>query len=230
MPSTANAPDVGAGFYTAGEAARLLGFNSSQRVVRWLTTSAKGEPIVLRDYARIGGHHEVSFLDLIELKFISHFRGRGISLQALRIAAKNARQELGVEHPFATSSVKFQSDRRAVFLETAKEAGDKQLLDLMTKQIAIYDVLEGLFAKDMEFDVDGLARSWRPEPAIAPQVIVAPVFGFGRPVVSERRLPTATLFDAWIANGNDAEEVADWFDIDPASVTEAVAFELRPLH
>lgn len=231
MTRIVSSPDVGGGFYTVSEAARLLGIESKQRITRWLLPPSKGgEPIILRDYPKRGREHEVSFLDLMEIRFVEHFRRTKISLQSLRVAAHNARTELGVSHPFATSNVKFQSDRKKVFLETAKETGDRQLLDLMTKQVAIYEVIEQTFERDLEFNVDGFARSWKPAPSVSPNVTVAPSFAFGRPSIADRHVPTATLFQSWMVNDNDARLVADWFDVDVEAVNEAVRFELRPLH
>ena len=40
----------------------------------------------------------------MEVRFIEHFRRQQISLQSLRKAAENARKELNLDHPFATSS------------------------------------------------------------------------------------------------------------------------------
>lgn len=231
MHANTASTDVSGGFYTVSEAARLLGMESGQRIARWLLPTPKGAgPIVLRDYQRIGREHELSFLDLMEVRFIEHFRQAKISLQSLRVASATARKELGVAHPFATNNVKFQTDRKQIFLETAKATGDRQLLNLMTKQIAIYEVIETTFARDLEFDMDGLAREWRPSPGIAPNVLVSPRFAFGRPIIDDRRVPTKTLFDAWKANGNDVGIVGDWFEVAPEAVDEAVRFELRPLH
>lgn len=231
MHRASSMPDVGGGFYTVSEAARLLGFESNQRITRWMKPGASGTPpVILRDYPKIGLEHEISFLDLVEVRFVEHFRQVKISLQSLRVAAKNARDELGVSHPFATSNVKFQTDRRQIFLQAAKETGDPFLLNLMTKQVAIYEVIERAFASDLTFDLNGLARMWKPSPASAPNVIVAPVYAFGRPVISDRFVPTKTLFEFWQANENDIETTAEWFSIDAASVDEAIRFELRPLH
>jgi uncharacterized protein (DUF433 family) len=224
-------PDIGGGFYTVQEAARLLGMDRPERITRWLTSSAGGAlPVVLRDFPKIGPQHELSFLDLVEVRFVEHFRQQKISLQALRTAAANARAALDVSHPFATSGVKFQTDRKRVFLETAKEAGDPHLLDLMTNQLVIYEMIERVLEKSLEFDLSGFARQWRPAPESAPNVIVSPVFAFGRPVISSRHVPTGTLFQAWRAEGGNAEAVADWHDVHPEEVREAVEFELRPAH
>jgi uncharacterized protein (DUF433 family) len=220
--------DVDGGFYTIAEAARLLGMGSGRRITRWLQTTPSGRsPVVIRDYPKIGREHEISFLDLIEIKFVEHFRAANISMQALRTAAQNARERLGVSHPFATGSVKFQSDRKKVFLQTARETGDRELLDLMTKQVVMYEIIERTFAEDLEFDASGFARVWRPAANVAPNVIVSPAFAFGRPVISRRRVPTRTLFESWRAHNGKMEDVADWFDINVPDVDEAVRFELR---
>ena len=223
--------DVNGGFYTVSEAARLLGMEGSQRINRWLLPTPKGgDPVIVRDYPKAGREHEVSFLDVIEIRFVEHFRQKNISLQSLRVAAKNARRELGVSHPFATCSVKFQTDRKQVFLETAREIGDKFLLNLMTNQIEIYEVIESILVRDLEFDVDGFARQWRPDPAGSPNVLVAPVYAFGQPVISERHVPTRTLYASWLANDRKSGVVGEWFRIDEQDVKEAVGFELRHLH
>ena len=231
MTLSTTTTNVSGGFYTVAEAAQLLGMDGGQRIVRWLTPPAKGgDPIIVRDYPKVGREHELSFLDLLEIRFVDHFRRLKISLQSLRVAARHARQELHVSHPFATDSVKFQTDRKRVFLETARETGDPKLLDLMTNHFVMYAAMERALEKNLEFDVSGLARLWRPAPEVAPSVFVSPVYAFGRPVVSRRHVPTATLFEAWKAEAGDDVAVSRWHDVTPDDVREAVDFEMRPLH
>lgn len=223
--------NIDGGFYTVAEAARLLGIQGSRKITRWLLPTASGRnAVVERDYPKIGRENEISFLDLIEIKFLEHFRDASISMQSLRVAARNARDRLGVSHPFATSSVKFQSDRRRIFLETAQETGDRELLDLMTKQTVMYDVIERTFAQDLSFDASGVARLWHPAKEIAPNVIVSPAFAFGRPVISDRRVPTRTIFESWRANDENVGNVAEWLQVDVRAVREAVIFEQRLMH
>jgi len=223
----ADAIDLNGGFYTVREAARLLGTDNVQRIVRWLTPSRRGgEPVILRQYEKIGPQHEIGFLDLLEIRFVEHFRKQKISLQSLRVAAKNARRELKVTHPFATSNVKFQTDRKQVFLESAKETGDRFFLNLMTNQVEIYDTIEHILAKDLEFDVSGFANLWRPE-SHCPNVIISPVFAFGQPVISDRRVPTSAVFRTWKAEGGDYVAAAEWYRLPRELAEEAVEFELR---
>ena len=92
------------GFYSLKEAALLLGMPSTRRLRGWLDgwpTSGAG-PIINRDFPQ----GAVSFLDLMELRFIDHFTRQGVSMQTLRKAAARARTEWGVQHPLALSNFK----------------------------------------------------------------------------------------------------------------------------
>lgn len=222
--------DLNGGFYTAREAARLIGIGSTRIFLHWLEPTAKGAaPIILRQYQKAGQEHEVGFLDLLEIRFVEHFH-KTISLQSLRVAATNARKELKVSHPFATSNVKFQSDRKQIFLETAKQTGDRQLLNLMTNQAEIYEVIEQILAKDLEFDVSGFARLWRPRAGDCPNVVVSPVWAFGQPVIGARRVPTSAIFRTWRAEDGDYAAAAEWYEVTTDEAREAIEFELRLAH
>jgi uncharacterized protein (DUF433 family) len=218
---------VAGGFYTASEAARLLGISNARVVADWLRgRSAKG-PVVLRQYQPIGSAQELGFLDLIEVRFIDHFRKRGYSLQSLRKAAEVARDELGTQHPFALYGVRFIGERKNLFLKVAKDIGDTKLLNLVTKQYAMYEVLEAVLEKGLTYDpTSGLATRWRPKEKEFPRVVVDPTMAYGQPALEAPRLPTAAIFDAWTAEGGDYAAIADWFEIDESLAREAVEFEL----
>jgi hypothetical protein len=225
-----NADPIAGGFYTVREAARLLQMDSAQRVRGWLTgykTNRVG-PIIKRQYTPLAGIQEVGFLDLMEIRFIEHFRRQNISLQSLRVAAKNARKELHQDHPFATSNVKFMTDRKEVFLQTAKATGDKFLLNLMTNQIEIYEAFEQLLAEGVSFDPKtGIANRWHPLQGDCPNVIVDPRIAFGQPVIAPGFVPTKALYALWKAESGNAKGVATWFHVDEAAVNESVKFEMR---
>jgi uncharacterized protein (DUF433 family) len=212
------------GFYTVSEAARLLGLDSPQRVTRWLSGP---EPVILRQYEKFGMQHEIGFLDLLEVRFIEHFRRRGISLQSLRRCAQNARAALKMDHPFATSDVKFQTDRKRVFLDTAEQTGDRKLLDLMKNQYAIYPVIEGFLARDLTFDASGLALEWRPDTTHYPAVSINPLHAFGRPAVAGSHVPTAAVLDLFNAEKGNIAAVARWFGLTEDETRQAVEFESR---
>ena len=216
------------GFYTLREAARLLLVEGVARLRGWLTgySQSNAGPIIKRQYEPISNIHEVGFLDLMEMRFVKHFRQQGLSLQSLRKAAENARSELQQTHPFASSNLKFLTDRKEVFLHTAEEEGDRFLLNLMTNQIEIYEVLEQVLAKGVTFHpITGVASQWHPMPG-NPNVIVNPLISYGQPVVAPRYVPTKAILSLWKAENRDYRAVADWFEINRANAEEAVEFEL----
>lgn len=211
------------GFYSERDAVRLLQMESSRRVHGWLSgwTPKGAEPIVLRDFADTT---IVSFLDLMEIRFVEHFRQQGVPLQTLRRAAQKARADWGVTHPFALSKVKYLTDRRAVFGQAAEEEGDKKTWNLVTNQYEMWAAIEALVAKGVEFDpTSNLARRWTPRND-CPNVIVDPRLAFGRPVIG--KVPTAALYRQWRAESGNAERVANWFRISTADVNQAVEFEM----
>jgi uncharacterized protein (DUF433 family) len=217
------------GFYTVKEAARLLDISNSGIIVNWLKGRAGQTvgPVIHRQYQPIGKAQELSFLDLIEVRFIDHFRKQDYSLQSLRKAADVARSELKVEHPFALFGVKFIGERKNIFLSVAKAEGDKKLLNLVTKQYAIYKVLESVLERSVVFDpTSGLAQRWKPRDKAFPHIVVDPTIAYGQPSVEGHRVSTDAIFSSWKAENGDIEAVADWFAIDKALAKEAVEFEL----
>jgi hypothetical protein len=97
---TESADPFAAGFYTVHEAARLLGMSNAGVITAWLKgRGAKGAPVIHRQYSPIGKHQELGFLDLIEVRFIEHFRKHGYSLQ---------RGIIRLTNPMARASVSSQ--------------------------------------------------------------------------------------------------------------------------
>lgn len=119
------------------------------------------------------------------------------------------------------------ADRKEIFLYTAKETGDHYLLNLMTNQIEIYEVLEQVLAKGVVFDPkSAIAKRFQPLPDCQ-NVIIDPRIAFGRPVIAPRFVPTESLFALWKAEGGNYRVVADWYHISREAAEEAVEFELR---
>jgi uncharacterized protein (DUF433 family) len=217
------------GFYTVKEAARLLNMANASVISGWVRGRAgRGAgPVVMRQYQPIGRVQELGFLDLIEVRFIEHFRKQGYSLQSLRKAADTARTELACEHPFALYGVKFVAERKNIFLKVAKEIGDAKLLNLVTKQYAMYGILEDVLSRGLTFDpTKGLATRWRPRDKEFPGIIVDPTIAYGQPALESHRVPTDAIFSVWKAEGGDYAAAADWFEIEKKQAQEAVEFEL----
>jgi uncharacterized protein (DUF433 family) len=221
-----NDPAAG-GFYTVREAARLLNIHNSGVITHWLKLEGKMPAVIRRQYQPIGRAQELGFLDLIEVRFVEHFRKRGYSLQSLRKAAEVARAALRTEHPFALYGASFIAERKNIFLRVATEIRDSKLLNLVTKQYAMYDVLEEVLQRGVTFDpTSGLAVRWYPKPAEYKHIVIDPTIAFGQPALDESRVASDAIFAAWEAEGGNFSAVADWFDISEALVQEAVDFEL----
>ncbi|MEQ1887922.1 MAG: hypothetical protein ABL951_01935 [Alphaproteobacteria bacterium] len=218
------------GFYTVSEAARLLRIGQRQRIYGWLAGNENGsrEPIIQRDYQPINSLHELSFWDLMEVRFIDHFQKQGVSLQTLRKAADAARREFNQRHPFALSKTKFMTDRKRVFLQTVEETGDKKTRDILGNQYEMYDVIEEILARGVTFDPKShLAEVWYPLQGEYPKVFVDRRYAYGHPVVSESRVPTSALYRLWRAESGDTPRVAFWYKITSEEVREAVEFETK---
>lgn len=221
------------GFYTVPEAARLIRVGSSRRIYSWLRGYPKRNvgPLLERDFQPIEGSEELSFLDLMEVRFVEHFREQGVKVSSLRIAADALRREWKTSHPFAQHRVVLVADKADVFVkevmkESADQAGDPRLRSLITRNYAMYETIKQSLLPGVEFDPETeLARAWRPIPGKFPQVVVDPYRAFGQPVMEVNGVPTSTLKDAWIAEGKDADAVAYWFNISARDVVEAVSFE-----
>jgi uncharacterized protein (DUF433 family) len=216
-----------AGFYTTAEAARILGLDGTRKIQGWLNgwRGSSAGPIIRRDFKETS---TVSFLDLMEMRFIEFFRGQGVSMPTLRKSAEKARTEWGKEHPFALSHAIYMTDRRKVFAQVAQEEGDKTTWDLASGQHEMWEAIEQAIAKGVTFDPKTeLACRWHPRPGDFPHIVVDPRFAFGRPVVEARGVPTAALFRQWRAEGGDKERVARWFEVSAPEVAEAVEFELQ---
>lgn len=222
-------PDpVAGGFYTAVEAARLLGLPNAGRVRDWVAGRGRGSaPVIDRQYHPIDGVQEVGFWDLIEVRFIDHFRRQGIPLQSLRKAAQTARDSWKVQHPFATSKARYMTDRKTVFEATARDEKDMALLNLVTRQYAMYVVIEEFLDKGLTFDPStGLASEFRPKPVEFPDVAISPLIAYGQPCIRPIAIPTSVLFNAWKSEDGDYRAVADWYGVDDGMAKQAIEFEL----
>jgi uncharacterized protein (DUF433 family) len=223
---------VSGGYYTVKEACRLLGIGNTRRVTGWLQghSRSKSGPVISRSYPSIQNAQELSFLDLLETRFVDHFRRQGVSLQSLRKASSTLREVVNTQHPFATSNTLFLTDRKKIFLQTAEETQDRTLLDLVSRQYVMYETYEAVLARGISFHpASGIALEWRPKPKEFPAVALNPVIAFGQPAVGvspSHKVPTRSLFLEWKAEDGSFSAVADWFHVPEDHVKEAIEFEL----
>ena len=215
-----------AGFYSPAEVSRLLQV-ASPKLRGWLngwSNSASG-PIIERDFQ---GTRTISFLDLMELRFVEAFRNQGVSMPTLRAAAARARKEWDQPHPFALSKARYLTDRRSVFAQVAEQEGDKITWDMATGQHEMWDVIEATIAKGVEFDPQSdLAQRWYPLPLEFPMIAIDPAVAFGKPALAKEGIPTAAILRMWRAEGGSLSRVADAFRIEREAAKAAVEYEIQ---
>jgi uncharacterized protein (DUF433 family)/DNA-binding transcriptional MerR regulator len=219
---------TGVGLYTISEAARLAGVRSVE-LRRWLRgyISGRGEdvrrhpPLWTSEIAE-AAIDAVSFHDLLEVRFVKAFRNLGISLQAIRIAATNAREILSSPYPFLCK--KFRTDGRTIFAEAMSESGELDLLDLRQRQYVFAKVVEPSLYSGIEFGADEQAVRWYPMER-SKAVVLDPELAFGKPIVTEVALRTDILYEAWLAEGKDKRRVAHLYEVPTKAIEAAIRFE-----
>jgi uncharacterized protein (DUF433 family) len=204
-------------------AARLI--NTQQTKLRsWIDgySHSGAGPIIQRQLPRIGGKSALGFLDLIDAMFVRHF-SPWFSPQTIRRVAEKLRTKHNVRHPFAMD-VRFRTDGKAIFMEEADDDDERKIVNLMNDNFEMGHVIESSLFQDI-FYVDDLAHSWHPF-RDTPLVVVTPAAAMGKPVLEGDWVPTRTLYDAYLAEG-DLEEVASEYGLGEEPVKQAIAFEIE---
>lgn len=214
---------VGVGLYSLSDAAQLLQ-TSRRKLRRWMVGHERSDaeptpPLWVPGIPQIDGEIDLSFRDLMELRFVQAFMKQGISLQTIRLCLAYAQDCLQIDHPF--SSGRFRTDGRTIFLQSLEKAEDAKLLDLKKQQFAFSKIVEQSF-KDLDLEDDVVVR-WRPYHGKA-SIIVDPARSFGQPIAAEAGIPTITLAEAVEAEGSIAR-VATLFEVSKAVVQDAVSFQ-----
>lgn len=212
---------LSAGFFTPKLAAALVGI-PTRKIYGWVNgyRNSNAPAVIDRDFK---GYSAISFLDLMELRFVEYFRSQGVSMQTIRLSANRLRKDWKVSHPFALSKARYLTDRRKIFAQIAKDQGDKKTWDLASGQHEIWEAIEAEIAKGVEFDPASLlASAWRP----SANIVIDPRMAFGRPVVESCGIPTSAMFSHWLAEGRKSA-VARWFRVAERDVEAAISFELQ---
>jgi hypothetical protein len=193
VPKLAEVP-IGIGFYTAAEAARLVG-TPPRNIRRWLTGySYQGRhmpPLWEPQLPQFEEGLEIGFRDLIELRFVDAFVKAGVGLKAIRNCLSYVRECVRDDRPFSTR--RFRTDGRTIFLEGLKQSGESELFDLKRRQFVLPNVIERTF-KDLDLEDDAVVR-WRPFRGKR-SIVIDPERAFGQPIAERYGVPTAVLADA----------------------------------
>jgi hypothetical protein len=169
---------LGRGVYATSEALQLVNFQrltdedhktiGIQTITRWLCgydyeigrETRHLNPLWRPDYSEDNADKliELSFRDLIELRFVKTFRDQGLSPQTIRVCFARAVQAVQDERPFSTR--RFRTDGKTIFLEITGGVREGELLDLKRRQTAFRRIVAPSL-RDLEFDAQVVAR-WFP--------------------------------------------------------------------
>jgi uncharacterized protein (DUF433 family) len=229
---------LGRGVYGAADALQLINFRrrletqrrtiSRQTIARWprgYDYSRGGvvrhsEPLWQADYANDDETIELSFRDLIELRFVKAFRDAGLSLPTIRECFTRAVEAVRDERPFSTQ--RFRTDGKTIFLEITHDVREGELIDLKRRQGAFHRLVAPSL-HDLEFDAEVVAR-WFPLGMSRKTIVVDPARSFGRPIVVEGGVPTEILSQAVEVEGTP-ERAAKFYEVPLAAVRDSVAFQ-----
>ena len=217
---------LGIGLYTIADTAELL--RTSPRMIRrWMAgydyrrngKTRHIDPLWSPELPQPDGDTELSFRDLIELRFVRAFTGIGLDLRTIRSCLDLARDCVQSDRPF--SSGRFRTDGQTIFLEGLKASDDPVLLDLKRRQYVLKGVLDQTF-RDLDIEHDAVAR-WRPFHGKR-SIVIDPDRSFGQPIAAEFGVPTLVLADAVEAEGSVARAAA-LYEVDASVVRDAVKFQ-----
>ena len=214
------------GIYSYADAARLTD-TSPRELRRWLegydTGNGRAAPLWETEHAenQLDG---IGFRDLLEVRLVREFRAHGLSLQAIREAARFAREEMNAAYPFTCE--KFQTDGRRIFATVLEQTGEKSLVDIAQRQNVFVSIVRPSLYASVDFNAAGGALRWFPVPK-SRTVVVDPTIAFGRPVLADYGIPVVAISDALSAEHGKADRVARMFNIPRAAVLKANAFARR---
>lgn len=217
---------LGVGLYTPAEAAIYTGIPATD-IRRWLFGySAKGiqHPGIWTPELVGAADKTLGFHDLLEIRFVHAFRQHGVSLQAIRSASQQAKEMFGQAYPFTCR--RFQTDGRSIFATVLDETGDESLLDLVKRQYAFQQVIKPSLYEGIDYAQEGAAQRWYPVKR-SKVIVLDPQRNFGKPVVTDNGVDTASIYLAYLAEGQNAKRVAQLYEIATAAVEAAVSFEHR---
>lgn len=228
MDALAN-PLIGVGVYTPTEAAHLTGVPATS-ISRWLrgysfvraAERRESPPVWRRAIADVDGHLTVTFLDMMEARFIHAFRRHHVSWPFIRAAARMACEMFGAQHPFTLG--RFKTDGNRIFHQL-ESAGEVKLFDLNRRAWVFNDIVEPSLYTGVDLEDDQVARWYPLHPNRA--IVIDPRVAFGRPVLAEEGVPVDVIAAAVAAQEGDIAAVSRWYKVPAKSVRAAVQFHRR---
>ncbi len=228
---------LGVGLYSPADAA-LYARVPTQLVTRWIYGTKSGDSVIdpqLEDQDRV-----VTFLDFVQTLAIRRIRQeRRISLEKIRQAYNVAREDFGVEYPFALASTRIglfgpprNKAKQEIWISIGEDAdGAAKYFQLTGKKRHNQLIGEVVltYSRRLVFDQDGLAKEYKAFDTSEGNVLMNPAVRFGEPFIESCGYTAKTLFDAYQVEGSPAR-VAELYGVKESDVNLAIEYfdYLRP--
>ena len=210
--------------YTYPEAARATGVPAST-IAAWVRGQGynrKNDRGFFRPVIERPGDGRLSFYNLIEVHVLRSLRTKhAVKLQHVREAAEVAERQYDIPKLLLSDQLRFAAGQ--LFLE---QYG--RIVELSpAEQLYLHNVLFAYLDR-IEFGEGGLPEDFSPLERLTSTgrklILVSPFISFGRPIV--RRLGITTHAIAERINAGESEQaVIDDYGLEPAELTEALAYE-----
>jgi uncharacterized protein (DUF433 family) len=214
---------LGHGVYDISEAARFTGLKQA-RVREWFrgwSSDPIPRPVFRSDYAGVAEGHSISFLELVEVFIAGHLREHGVSLRSIRRAHAKLQNDWETRHPFAKEEIR--TDGQNLFVGALDDREQRIASEAITKSQVFERIILPTLEK-IDYDpASNLAMKWH----LSPLVVLDPRVCFGQPIVEPVGITTYVLAAFYLANGQNAKTVANWYEIEEEHVMAAVEFETR---
>jgi uncharacterized protein (DUF433 family) len=159
----------------------------------------------------------VPFVALVEAQILRELRDAGLSMQELRAGVKQLQRDTDQQYVLARNDI--ATDGGSLLYNAATKVAP-EWVRAKDRQGTFRQVIEALF-RFVSYADDGYAQRLRLRPYGQAEVIVDPRFGWGRPVLSDTKVPVDVIADLFFA-GESVEDIADDYDISTDQVQAVV--------
>lgn len=208
--------------YSYSDVDRLVGVRAgtSRRWLEGYSRAGKFYDPVLREEPT--DSDVVTWGEMVEARLLAEFRSRQVSVQRLRPAVEQLRQEFG-RYPLAQAQPFLDVEGRELVRVVQERVGLDRALRLVVVRNGQSMMTEAAerFQESVDYD-DGVVSRIRPS-AKTRLVVMDPTRTFGQPAV--RNVRSETLAEGYRA-GTSREELADLYDLTSQQVDDAIRFEL----
>jgi uncharacterized protein (DUF433 family) len=210
--------------FSEAEAARLL--RLPQNTLHYWLDGGRQRGRTYKQVVRIeprGGRTSVTWAEFIEAGLLRQYRRtHRIAMPQLRSFVDELREQFAVPYPLAHHRPFVGSHRQLVLRaqEAADLDGEYCLVAIASGQLILTHPAEA-FVERVTWDHD-VAAAWRPHDDERSPVRMNPELRFGRPAI--KGISTEVLWEH-AESGEDVEETAEAFDLEPDDVRWALAYE-----